>query len=469
MPSPAKTTDERVGAGPARDDHIHIVVRKARSRFFELDPLELTQPSGAKNELPSTEHEPPRQRPTTPTADTPKERQHAGQPDANSLSLDAITDPTRLQGLIDTVLAEQEPGETPTKAGKTAQEIAPQARACLKAELTGLGPLEELLNIPDLTDIFVNGPHRVWYEAAGTLHRSHLTFEHDSDVRALATRLILAAGGRLDDAHPAADVQTAQGARVHAILPPLSQSGTLLSIRLQGERRYDLRQLREKGMMGKDVEQLLRYLVKSRANLVVSGGTGSGKTTLLRALLQEAHDDERLVLVEDTAELHLDHPHTVSLQARVANAEGRGAVGLGELIRQALRMRPSRLVVGECRGAEVMDMLTAMNTGHSGSGSTVHANSADAVPARLYAMGALAGASREAVALQAQTALDYVVHVERSEGQRVVRGVYRLRGSAGGLAVEPVCTVEARRRGNCLVWAPESSGLKAAAGLGEYR
>lgn len=462
MPSPAKTTDERVGAGPARNDHIQIVVRKARSRFFELDPQDFAQPPSAENERLS-------QPLAEQSSDKPAEQQPGEQLTANSLSLEAMTDPARLQGLIDTVLAEQERAEKPTPASEPKHEIKPQAGARLKAELTGLGPLEELLNIPELTDIFVNGPHRVWYEAAGNLHRSHLTFEHDSDVRALATRLILAAGGRLDDAYPAADVQTTQGARVHAILPPLSQSGTLLSIRLQSERRYDLRQLREKGMMGRDLKQLLRYLVKSRANLVVSGGTGSGKTTLLRALLQEASDDERLVLVEDTAELHLDHPHTVSLQARVANAEGRGAVGLDELIRQALRMRPSRLVVGECRGAEVMDMLTAMNTGHSGSGSTLHANSAEAVPARLYAMGALAGVSREAVALQAQTALDYVVHLDRDKGQRLVRGVYRLRGSAGGLLVEPVCTVEARRRGSFLLWHPESSGIKAAAGLEDHR
>ncbi|MFW0169774.1 TadA family conjugal transfer-associated ATPase [Rothia sp. P4278] len=464
MPSQAKTTDERVGADTAPDDQIQILVRKARSRFFDLEPQDMAQLPGPKQENPGEEPKARNQSPVEQNADKPGE-----QLTADSLSLEAMTDPARLQGLIDTVLDEQEKAEKTTSAGEPQREIAPQAGARLKAELTGLGPLEELLNIDELTDIFVNGPHRVWYEAAGSLHRSNITFEHDKDVRALATRLILAAGGRLDDAYPAADVQTAQGARVHAILPPLSQSGTLLSIRLQGERRYELRQLREKGMMGKDLEQLLRYLVKSRANLVVSGGTGSGKTTLLRALLQEAPDHERLVLVEDTAELHLEHPHTVSLQARVANAEGRGAVGLDELIRQALRMRPSRLVVGECRGAEVMDMLTAMNTGHSGSGSTLHANSADAVPARLYAMGALAGVSQEAVALQAQTALDYLIHLERDEGQRFVRGVYRLRGSAGALLVEPVCTVEARRRGSFLLWHPEASGLKAASGLGEYR
>lgn len=315
-----------------------------------------------------------------------------------------------------------------------------------------------------MTDIFVNGPHNIWYEAAGTLHRAPITFPDDEAVRALATRLILAAGGRLDDAYPAADVQTPEGIRIHALLPPLSRCGTLLSLRLQPAQRPSLRQLQERGMMGRQIEQMLRHLVRSRANLLVSGGTGTGKTTLLGALLQEADAGERLLLVEDTSELHLDHPHAVSLEARVANAEGQGEVGLAELIRQALRMRPNRLVVGECRGAEVMDMLTAMNTGHAGSGTTVHANSAQAVPARLYAMGALAGVSSQAVALQASTALDYIVHLDREAGYRLVRGIYRLVGGQE-LVVQPVCTVEPRRRGTYLHWHPGSEGMRSAAGL----
>ena len=271
---------------------------------------------------------------------------------------------------------------------------------------TDLGPLTPLVSREGLTDIFVNGPQDVWYEAAGTL----------------------------------------------------------LSLRLQPAERPSLRQLQERGMMGRELEQVLRQLVRSRANLLVSGGTGTGKTTLLGALLQEADAGERLLLVEDTSELRLEHPHTVSLQARAANAEGQGEVGLAELIRQALRMRPSRLVVGECRGAEVMDMLTAMNTGHSGSGTTVHANSAGSVPARLYAMGALAGVSSQAVALQAATALDYIVHLEREGKRRIVRGAYRLVGGQD-LTVEPVCTVEPRRRGTYLRWHPGSEELQQAAGL----
>lgn len=331
-----------------------------------------------------------------------------------------------------------------------------------------LGELTPLLEQPELTDIFVNGPEHIWYEAAGQLHRASLNFTDDSQVRDLATRLIVAAGGRLDDAYPAADVQTAAGARVHALLPPISRTGTLLSIRLQATAQPSLRQLHTGGMMIQELETFLRYLVRSRANFLVTGGTGSGKTTLLSALLAEVAPNERLILVEDTSELNPNHQHTVSLQAREPNAEGRGAVSLSDLIRQALRMRPTRLAVGECRGAEILDMLTAMNTGHAGSGSTVHANSAEAVPARLYAMGAFASLTPQAVALQAATAIDYIIHLTRTGSQRQVAGVYRLTSGNDQhmLAVEPICTQEPRRTGYYLFWHPGSEGLYQAAGLG---
>ncbi|WP_421083345.1 TadA family conjugal transfer-associated ATPase [Rothia nasimurium] len=351
--------------------------------------------------------------------------------------------------------------------------ICAEAEGLLRAELTGLGPLEPLLATPGLTDIFVNGPEDVWVEAEGRLRAVAVRFESEAEVRALATRLIVAAGGRLDGAHPATDVQI-QGlpgvgsARVHALLPPLSRGGTLLSIRLQPTRQPSLSDLTQRGMMGRDLEQFLRYLVRNRANIAISGGTGTGKTTLLGALLSEAQVEDRLVLVEDTPELHLNHSHTVGLQARQANSEGQGAIGLDELIRQALRMRPTRLVVGECRGAEVMDMLTAMNTGHSGSGTTLHANSAEAVPARLTAMGALAGVEPAALALQAATALDYIIHLDRSAsgGRRQVRGVYELVGGPLGLESRPVCTLEQRRQGTYLMWHPGSEAVRAAANLG---
>lgn len=336
--------------------------------------------------------------------------------------------------------------------------------------LPDLGPLNPLLKIRDLTDIFVNGPQQIWYEAAGRLCPSKLSFPSEEELRALASRLILAAGGRLDEAYPAADVYTDWGARVHALLPPLSRSGTLLSIRLHARQRPSLRQLREGGMMPQELEGLLTYLVQIRANLLVTGGTGSGKTTLLGALLEKAGPEERLILVEDTAELALDHQHVVSLQTREANVEGKGEVSLAQLICQALRMRPSRLIVGECRGPEVMDMLTAMNTGHSGSGSTVHANSAQALPARLYAMGALAGVSPQALAFQASTALDYIIHLRRSGTQRQLEGVYALRSVQGqqgavSLQVEALCRWEQGRRRPYLYWSEAGKELARAAGI----
>ncbi|MDO4898348.1 MAG: TadA family conjugal transfer-associated ATPase [Rothia sp. (in: high G+C Gram-positive bacteria)] len=340
------------------------------------------------------------------------------------------------------------------------QQETKEAETLLRAALTGLGPLEPLLATPELTDIFVNGTE-VWFEAAGTLKRSEITLENDDETRALAVRLLTAAGGRLDDAHPIADAQTHTGLRVHAVLSPLSRKGTLLSIRARATNTPTLENLRQRGMFPHSTEQLLRYLVETRANFLISGGTGTGKTTLLSALLGACGHQDRLLLVEDTAELAPEHPHAVSLQAREANTEGRGEVSLAELIRAALRMRPTRLIVGECRGAEVVDMLTAMNTGHSGTGATVHANSAAAVPARLYAMGALGGLSQEALALQAATALDYIVHIDRCGGERKIRELARLELHEGQLTAVPVARTETGRRGDYLHWLPAGTGLKA--------
>lgn len=416
---------------PVSEGAARLIVKKARQQFFDL-PAQAVTPATLPGQDPA---------------------------DLGLLVAEAA------QGLAD-------PASDPGHHAKLLDSSA-EAENILRAELTGLGRLESLLATPGLTDIFVNGPQDVWFEAQGRLRAAPVQFESEAEVRALATRLIVAAGGRLDDSHPACDVQI-QGlpgggsARVHAMLPPLSQAGTLLSIRVQPQRRPSLSDLAQGGMMGRDLEQFLRYLVRWRANFAVSGGTGTGKTTLLGAMLSEAQVEDRLVVVEDTPELHLNHSHVVGVQSRQANAEGQGAVGLDELIRQALRMRPTRLVVGECRGAEVMDMFTAMNTGHSGSGTTVHANSAEAVPARLAALGALAGVTPSAVALQAETALDYIIHLERSasDGRRQVAGVYRLVGQEQGLDTRPVCTVEQRRQGTYLMWHPGSEDVRSAACLG---
>ncbi|ALU40793.1 secretion system protein E [Kocuria flava] len=311
-----------------------------------------------------------------------------------------------------------------------------RAVRAVRAELTGLGPLEPLLPARGLTDVYVNGPDRVWVETAEGTRQVPSPFADDAEVRALAVRLVTAAGRRLDAAHPCADVQSAAGYRVHAVLPPVSTGGTLLSVRFRSPAGLGLEDLVAAGTLHPRTAELLLGALRCRAGFLVSGATGAGKTTVLDALLSACPAHERIVLIEDAAELRPAHPHVVGLQARHANAEGAGRIDLADLVREALRMRPDRLVVGECRGAEVRELLTALNTGHAGAG-TVHANSAAAVPARLAALGALAGMSREAVALQAASALDLVVHVERTGGRREVRSLELLRERDGVLGTVP--------------------------------
>lgn len=308
----------------------------------------------------------------------------------------------------------------------------------VRAELAGLGPLEHLLAEDSITDILVNGPDDVWIDGAGGLCRIGRVFETEEQVRSLAVRLVAAGGRRLDDGCPAVDVRL-EGLRVHAVLPPVSTAGTLLSIRIRRERAFSLAELVDGGTVSHLMAEALRLIMRRRLNFLVSGATGTGKTTLLSALLGLADPQERIVLVEDAAELNPDHPHALGLQSRYGNLEGAGVFDLTELVRQALRMRPDRLVVGECRGAEVRELLAAMNTGHDGGGGTIHANSAGAVPARLSALAALAGLVPEVLALQASTALDVVVHLVRTERGRRVESIGLLELVDGrGLIVRPV-------------------------------
>ncbi|WP_425513912.1 TadA family conjugal transfer-associated ATPase [Arthrobacter zhaoguopingii] len=306
----------------------------------------------------------------------------------------------------------------------------------IRAELQGLGPLHQLAQDNTVTDILVNGPGDVWVDGSGGLRRVPLAFAGDDDVRALAARLVAAGGRRLDDANPCVDVRL-RDFRIHAVLPPISTAGTLLSIRIRRERVFTLSELCASGAVPVDLAAVLAEVVHRRLNFLISGATGTGKTTLLSTLLGLSGPAERLVLVEDAAELNPLHPHAVGLQSRHGNVEAAGAVDLAELVRQALRMRPDRLIVGECRGAEVRELLAAMNTGHDGAGGTVHANSAASVPARLTALGALAGMTPQALAVQASSALDVVIHLVRgAEGRRVER--IALIGMSGGrLVVRP--------------------------------
>lgn len=294
-----------------------------------------------------------------------------------------------------------------------------EAVSRVRAELNGLGPLQPLLQDPGVTDILVNSADDVWIDNGGGLRRTALRFEGEAAIRQLAARLVAAGGRRLDDSSPCVDAQF-DAFRVHAVIPPVSTSGTLLSIRIRRPRTFSLEELEQTGTLDAKMKTVLLEVVSRRLNFLVSGSTGSGKTTLLSSLLGRSSAQERLVLVEDAAELRPEHEHVVGLQSRHGNIEGLGVVDLTDLVRQALRMRPDRLIVGECRGAEVRELLAAMNTGHSGAGGTIHANSATAVPARLAALGALAGLSSEALALQATSALDVVVHMSRTaSGRRV--------------------------------------------------
>lgn len=311
----------------------------------------------------------------------------------------------------------------------------------VKAQLTGLGPLEPLLPTTGLSDVYVNGHEDVFVETHDGIRRVDSPFTSEAEVRALAVRLVTAAGRRLDDGHPCVDVQTATGLRVHAVIPPVSTGGTLLSIRFRSPQRLSLADLVASGTVHPFLSDVLTDAMAARANLMISGATGSGKTTVLSALLSHCPPEQRLVLAEDAAELDPRHPHVVGLQSRQENVEGAGAVDLTELVRQALRMRPDWLVVGECRGAEVRDLLTALNTGHSGAG-TVHANSARAVPARLAALGSLAGLDRAAVDLQAASALDLVAHVSRTPAGRRLDSVCTLALDDGVLSTLPALTVE---------------------------
>jgi pilus assembly protein CpaF len=303
-------------------------------------------------------------------------------------------------------------------------------------ELAGAGPLEPLLRSPDVTDVLVNGPEQVWIDRGSGLERCTVRFPDDDAVRRLAVRLAAAAGRRLDDAAPWVDVGLPDGTRLHAVLPPVSGSGTCLSLRVLRRRSLELEALSAAGALPGASAQLLRAVVRHRVAFLVTGGTGSGKTTLLSALLGSVDPAERIVTCEDAPELTPHHPHVVRLVTRPPNVEGIGAVTLRDLVRQALRMRPDRLVVGEVRGAEVADLLAALNTGHDGGCGTLHANRPAEVPARLEALGVAAGLDRRAVHSQAAAALAVVVHLRRTPAGRRVEEVGVLRRAGDLVAVE---------------------------------
>ena len=298
-------------------------------------------------------------------------------------------------------------------------------------QLAGAGALTPLLADPAVTDVLVNADE-VWVDRGAGLVRTGLRVGTPDQVRRLAQRLASAAGRRLDEGCPFVDARLPDGTRLHAVLPPIAYSGPYLSLRTFRLRGFSLGELVAAGTVTAGGAGLLAAIVAARLAYLVTGGTGAGKTTVLSTLLGLVPRDERIVLVEDAAELRPDHPHVVALQARPSNVEGAGEVGLRTLVRQALRMRPDRLVIGECRGAEVVDLLGALNTGHEGGAGTLHANAPRDVPARLEALGLLGGVSREALHAQLAAALQVVVHLRRTPSRdRVVEQVCLLISDSG--------------------------------------
>lgn len=318
-----------------------------------------------------------------------------------------------------------------------------------RAELYGAGPLQHLLDEPGVTDVLVNGPGDVWVDRGSGLEPADVALGGHDDVRALAVRLAAAGGGRLDDACPVVDARLPDGTRLHAVVAPVCAAGAVLSLRVLRPHVFGLPELVARGTVPAAWDPLLRALVARRASLLVSGGTGTGKTTLLAALLALVPHDERVVCVEEARELVPDHPHVVPLTARRPNVEGAGGVDLADLVRAALRMRPDRVVLGECRGAEVREVLMALNTGHEGGLATIHANDVGVVPARLEALASLAGMDRAAVAAQAASGLDVVLHLRRVRaGGRTHRhlaqvGVVR-RDDRDGLVVDLAASWDGR-------------------------
>jgi len=319
----------------------------------------------------------------------------------------------------------------------------------LETELTGVGILEPLLRAEGVTDVLVSAPDQVWVDGGNGLYRSEIRFPDEASVRRLAQRLAAAAGRRLDDAQPWVDAQLTEAGsgrlavRLHAVLPPVAMAGTCISLRILRPATQDLAALAAAGAISPQALQLLEDVISARLAFLVSGGTGAGKTTLLAAALGAVAGRERIVCVEDAAELAPNHPHLVRLVARSANVEGAGEITLRQLVRQALRMRPDRIVVGEVRGAEVVDLLGALNTGHDGGSGTVHANSPAEVPARLEALAALGGLDRAALHSQLSAAVQVVIHVSRGPtGRRLSEIALLQRDATGCVHAVPVWHVD---------------------------
>jgi pilus assembly protein CpaF len=293
-------------------------------------------------------------------------------------------------------------------------------------DILGHGPLERLLADESVTEIMVNGPFDIWVERQGRLFETTVRFNDESHLRRIINKMVAQVGRRIDESSPMVDARLPDGSRVNAVIPPLSLSGPLVTIRKFSKRRLDLGDLIRLGTMNTDTVEFLQRCILAELNILISGGTGSGKTTLLNALSTSIPDDDRIVTIEDAAELRLNQRHVLRLESRPKNIEGEGEIPIRELVRNSLRMRPDRIIVGEVRGAESLDMLQAMNTGHDGSLCTVHANSPRDALARIETMVLMAGFELpiQAIRQQVASALDLIVHLERLEdGSRRVTAI----------------------------------------------
>ena len=304
----------------------------------------------------------------------------------------------------------------------------------IQHEMLGLGPLEPLLADPGISDILVNGPRQTWIERRGRLERSAVCFDDDAHLRRVIDRIVSRVGRRIDEMSPMVDARLPDGSRVNAVIPPLAIDGPSLSIRRFGSEAMTLQELVRLQALPAAMAALIGALVQARLNVLVSGGTGSGKTTLLNAMSAHIPANERIITIEDAAELQLQQPHVVRLESRPPNIEGEGEVSQRALLRNSLRMRPDRIILGEVRGAEVLDMLQAMNTGHDGSMTTLHANSPRDALTRLEHMLGMAGMQLDTRAMRQQigSALTVVIQVSRlSDGQRKVVSLQEITGTEG--------------------------------------
>jgi len=296
----------------------------------------------------------------------------------------------------------------------------------LTDDVLGNGPIERLLADDTITEVMINGPSEVWIERAGRISKSNVRFADDEHLRRIINKIVNQIGRRIDESSPMVDARLPDGSRVNAVLPPVSLSGPLVTIRKFGRERLSMEDMVRLGTITGDAVEFLQACLKAKLNVLISGGTGSGKTTMLNALSASIPNSERIVTIEDAAELKLDQIHVLRLESRPANIEGEGEIRIRELVRNSLRMRPDRIIVGEVRGAEALDMLQAMNTGHDGSMCTVHANATRDALARIETMVLMAGFDLpvRAIRQQVASALDLIVHIDRfPDGARRVMAI----------------------------------------------